>query len=107
MDALNHGLGVPGSGAFPQFWGIDVVTRSAGENSFEAESVIISGNPLDPNETYTLAISDFLYSGGNGYEMFKKSEYKEYATVEEVFRNFVMKTDAETLKAISDAEVLK
>jgi len=107
LEALNHGLGIPSSGAFPQFWGMEVVTRPAGKNGFKAESVIIGGKPLEPNGTYTVAINDFLYSGGDGYGMFKKYRYREFATVEEVFRNFVTEKDVETLKAISDAEVLK
>jgi len=106
LSALNHGLADQGSGAFPQFWGMEVTTRPA-ENGFAVESVTIGGKPLDPNGVYTLAINDFLYSGGDGYEMFKKGEYREFATLEEMFRNFVTGKDADTLKSISDAEILK
>jgi len=107
LEALNHGLAAPGSGAFPQFWGINVVTRPVGENGFAVESVTIGGKPLAPNGTYTLAINVFLHYQRAAYEMFKKSDYREFATLEEVFRIFVTEKDADTLKAISDAEVLK
>ena len=107
MDALNHGLKEPGSGAFPQFWGMEVAARSTETGGFEAESVTIGGKPLDMNEKYTLAINDFLHSGGDGYEMFGKYDYREFATMEEAFRNFMTEQDAAALKAISDAEVFK
>ena len=109
LDALNHGLSEIGNGAFPQFWGMEITTRPAGsgKNGFAVEFVTVGGKPLDPNEKYAFAINDFLYSGGDGYAMFKKYDYREFATLEEAFRLFVTEKDAQTLKAVSDAEILK
>ena len=107
LDALNHGLSEPGDGAFPQFWGMEIEARVKDNGGFEVESVTIGGKELDPNGTYTLAINDFLHSGGDGYEMFKKYDYREFATLEEAFRHFVTTEDTDTLKAISDAIILK
>jgi len=106
LDALNHGLSEIGNGAFPQFWGMEVTVHPE-KNGFAAESMTIGGKPLDPNGTYTLAINDFLHSGGDGYEMFKKYDYREYETLEEAFRKFITGKDAQTLEAISNTEVLK
>jgi 2',3'-cyclic-nucleotide 2'-phosphodiesterase (5'-nucleotidase family) len=33
--------------------------------------VRIGGQPLDPSRTYTIAITDYQLSGGDGYSMFK------------------------------------
>jgi 2',3'-cyclic-nucleotide 2'-phosphodiesterase (5'-nucleotidase family) len=74
LDALNHGLSQLGSGAFPQFWGLEVQAKitdlvaSDGTKSaaLAAQSVTIDGKPLDPNKTYTLATNNFLHSGGDG-----------------------------------------
>jgi 2',3'-cyclic-nucleotide 2'-phosphodiesterase (5'-nucleotidase family) len=114
-DALNHGLGQPGAGAFPQFWGMEVVAKAkelvgadgSRSEAYEVESATIGGKPLDPDAKYKFAINDFLYSGGDGYTMFAKYDYSEFATLEEVFRNFVTAGDPSALRAISDAEVLK
>ncbi|MDR1515593.1 MAG: bifunctional metallophosphatase/5'-nucleotidase [Synergistaceae bacterium] len=115
LAALNHGLSQPGAGAFPQFWGMEVTTRpgeAAGSDGtkaspFSVDSVMIGGKPLNPDGTYTLAINDFMHAGGDGYDMFTKYPYHEFATLEEVFRNFVEKKDESALREISDAVVMK
>ena len=107
LDALNFGLKEPGDGAFPQFWGMEVEARALDNGGFVVESIMIGGKPLDPSGTYNLAINDFLHSGGDGYEMFNKYDYREFATLEEAFRHFVTAQDADALKAIADADVMK
>ncbi|MDR1021394.1 MAG: 5'-nucleotidase C-terminal domain-containing protein, partial [Synergistaceae bacterium] len=114
ISALNHGLGQPGSGAFPQFWGMEVTAKKtvltgpdgSATDALAADSVKINGKALEDEKRYVLAINDFLYSGGDGYEMFKKYEFKEFATLEEVFRDFVTGQGESALRAISDAQVL-
>jgi 2',3'-cyclic-nucleotide 2'-phosphodiesterase (5'-nucleotidase family) len=115
LAALNHGLGQPESGAFPQFWGLMVeagqttLTGSDGtkKEALMAKSVKIGGKPLDLNAKYRLATNDFLSAGGDGYEMFTKCEYREFATLEEVFRKFVTESEPLALKKISEAEVIR
>jgi 2',3'-cyclic-nucleotide 2'-phosphodiesterase (5'-nucleotidase family) len=115
LAALRHGLGRPGAGAFPQFWGLEVetgkreITASDGTKSevLAPKSVTIGGKPLDLKAKYRLAINDFLYSGGDGYAMFGKYPYREFATLEEVFRAYMTKKDAAVLQAISDTHVLR
>ena len=43
------------------------LTKPAGQRVTE---VMVGGQPLDTAATYTLAISDYLYGGGDGYDMF-------------------------------------
>ncbi|GHU33521.1 metallophosphatase [Betaproteobacteria bacterium] len=115
LDALNHGLSETGAGAFPQFWGMEVEARKvtgvasdgSGKEGLTADSVKIGGKPLKADGRYVLAINDFLYSGGDGYAMFKKYAYHEFATLEEMFRNFVTKKTTEELQAISETQVLR
>lgn len=35
-------------------------------------AVTIGGEPLDPSRLYTVAITDFLFNGGDGYDLFQK-----------------------------------
>ncbi|MDR1471605.1 MAG: 5'-nucleotidase C-terminal domain-containing protein, partial [Synergistaceae bacterium] len=77
------------------------------KSALAVDSVTIGGKPLDPEMRYKLAINDFLRSGGDGYAMFTKYDYSEYATLEEAFRNFMTEKGEADLRAISDATVLK
>jgi 5'-nucleotidase len=114
LTALNHGLGQPGSGSFPQFWGLTVETESSTltgtdgtkKEGLKAKSVQINGKPLDPNATYQLATNDFLHSGGDGYEIFTKYDYHEFGTLEEAFKSFMTESDPSLLREISETENL-
>jgi 5'-nucleotidase len=115
ISALNYGLGRPGSGSFPQFWGLEVVTEKTvltgtDGSKKEAQAVVsvkIKGQEVKPEAKYVLAINDFLKSGGDGYDVFTKYAYRESATLEELFRTFVTKTSGAKLKAIAETENLK
>ncbi|MDR2947192.1 MAG: bifunctional metallophosphatase/5'-nucleotidase, partial [Candidatus Adiutrix sp.] len=97
LAALNHGLARPGSGAFPQFFGMTVEAAPLPTipGALKATAVTIGGRPLDPTATYRLATNDFLHSGGDGYKMFSKYEAQELSTLEEIFRNFITEIPAE------------
>jgi 2',3'-cyclic-nucleotide 2'-phosphodiesterase (5'-nucleotidase family) len=115
LAALNYGLGRPGSGAFPQFWGMEVetekrvITASDGTKSEvpAPKSVTVGGKALDLKAKYTLAVNDFLYAGGDGYTMFGKYPHRAFATLEEIFRAYMAEKDTATLRAVSDANVLR
>ncbi len=57
----------PGSGAFPQFSGIELVI----ENN-QIKSAIVGGQVLSLDKTYRIAMNNFMASGGDGYPNFKK-----------------------------------
>ena len=38
---------------------------------------MIGGVPIDPAKTYTVTITDFMYSGGDGYTMFHRQAIDE------------------------------
>ena len=73
-----------GSGAFPQFAGINlVITANA------VTSAAIKGAPIDPAKTYRMTVNNFQAAGGDGYP--KLTTHKSY-----VDTGFV---DADVLKA--------
>jgi 5'-nucleotidase len=62
------------SGRFPQISGLRVridSERPAGGRLVEAT---IDGQPLDPQGTYTVAITDYMLEGGDGYSMFESAK---------------------------------
>jgi len=59
------------AGHFPQVSGIQFIydgTRPAGER---VVSATIGGQPIQPDKTYTLALTTYLQEGGDGYAMLK------------------------------------
>lgn len=70
MEILEHGFrGLPAeSGGFPQISGLRVTVSPAKPAGKRVISAILSnGEPLVPHRKYTLAVSDFLASGGDAY----------------------------------------
>jgi 5'-nucleotidase len=114
LDTINHGLGLPGAGAFPQFYGITVNAREkqiknragAPVTVLVADSVLIGGRALERDASYTIAVNDFLYAGGDGYTLFSKYAHSEFGTLHEVLLDFLSAADSEGMKEIDLAEVL-
>ncbi len=61
-------------GRFLQVSGINVSYCSDKPPGSRIQSIIYKGKPISPNKLYSLAISEFLYKGGDGYEMLKQSD---------------------------------
>jgi 2',3'-cyclic-nucleotide 2'-phosphodiesterase (5'-nucleotidase family) len=72
LETLEHGLsGVErGEGRFPQVSGIRVTFRQSLPPGSRTESVLVDGEPLDPDKVYMVATNDFLAAGGDGYKAF-------------------------------------
>ncbi|KHK01884.1 bifunctional metallophosphatase/5'-nucleotidase [Desulfovibrio sp. TomC] len=80
--ALEHGVAhvglTDGTGRFPQVAGLTYTynpAAPAGSRIVAVETADASGHftPLNPNADYRLAVSDFLFRGGDGYAMFGKN----------------------------------
>lgn len=114
LTALNSGLAQPGEGAFPQFYGMAVTaqeTRGPAPDGRiirrdRADLVEIGGRPLDPEAEYTIAVNDFMYVGGDGYQVLGRSPAREYGTVMEIVQNFLASATPETLAAIDGDDLL-
>ena len=91
LDALEFGVMLlpRGGGRFPQVSGISFHVNTAlpgsvrvnAENQFlsvdgerRVSQVTVNGEPLDVNRKYTLTINNFIFTGGDGYTMFKDAE---------------------------------
>ncbi|MDR1035384.1 MAG: bifunctional metallophosphatase/5'-nucleotidase [Deltaproteobacteria bacterium] len=113
--AVAHGLGLSGSGGFPQFWGMEVETETRETTAPDGtkgemrvpKSVTVGGKPLDPKATYSVAINNFLYFGGDGYTMFGKQPYKDFGLVNDVFTKYLAEHDSETLRSVAETVVLR
>ena len=91
LDALEFGVSfLPDeAGAFPQVSGITFRINKGIESSvrinekkqflsvdgeYRVSDVKVDGKDLDPEAIYTLAISDYLFTGGDGYTMFEDAK---------------------------------
>ena len=91
LDALEFGVSfLPDeAGAFPQVSGItfrinkDIESRVrinekkqflSVDGEYRVSDVKVDGKDLDPEAIYTLAISDYLFTGGDGYTMFEEAK---------------------------------
>ena len=78
LAALNNGVGRLGEsvGRFPQVSGLRFQVdpeRPAGDRVVD---VAVGGAPLDPQRNYTVAIGDYMLSGGDGYSMFAAADVR-------------------------------
>ena len=62
------------AGRFPQVAGMVVAADVGKAAGSRVISVTVSGKPLDPAATYTLATNDYMLNGGDGYAAFKAAE---------------------------------
>jgi 5'-nucleotidase len=72
LAALNHGVGRLGEslGRFPQVSGLTLRVVPSAPPGARVQDVRIGGAPLDPERRYTLAITEYMLQGGDGYSMF-------------------------------------
>jgi len=73
-DILEHGISNPEGeeGRFPQVSGIQLTYRPSRPAGRRITGLTIRGKPLQPDAWYTLATTDFLAAGGDGYAAFTK-----------------------------------
>ena len=74
LAALNSGVSkLPtGAGQFPQVSGLTMKVNPRGPPGNRVTGVLVNGQPLDPDKTYTLALPDYVLKGGDSYTMFCK-----------------------------------
>jgi 5'-nucleotidase len=71
--ALENGFSRLGesAGRFPQVGGIEVEVDSERPAGERLAAATVGGEPLDPERLYTVAITDYMLEGGDGYSMFE------------------------------------
>jgi 2',3'-cyclic-nucleotide 2'-phosphodiesterase (5'-nucleotidase family) len=72
LQALNSGVSkLPATaGQFPQVSGLTMRVAPDAPVDRRVSDVRVGGQPLEPNKTYTVAITDYMLMGGDNYAMF-------------------------------------
>ncbi|QTH64244.1 bifunctional metallophosphatase/5'-nucleotidase [Psychrosphaera ytuae] len=73
--ALNNGVSELAlrKGRFPHVSGMSYTIENT-QGTPSVTNIKISGRPLDKDKTYTMATSDYIFAGGDGYTMFETAE---------------------------------
>ena len=76
LDALEHGLhGYPEVvGGFLQVSGLRFYFDPSKDPNNRVEKVIVGGQEIRPNKTYTVATNEFLAAGGDEFSMMKEAK---------------------------------
>jgi 2',3'-cyclic-nucleotide 2'-phosphodiesterase (5'-nucleotidase family) len=72
LAALNNGVSALGQdeGRFPQVSGVTLTADPAAPAGQRVRDVRVNGQPLDLQKQYTVAVTDYVLGGGDGYTMF-------------------------------------
>ena len=63
--------------------------KASPEESWTAK-LFVAGQPVQAEKLYTVAINDFMHSGGDGYDMLMGTKIVgEYGTMEELFSAYL------------------
>jgi len=63
-----------GAGGFPQFSSDVRYTIDKTDGNGVIKDLTIGGEPVDPEKTYRFCTNDYIFGGGDGYEVMKKAE---------------------------------
>ena len=77
------------NGAFPHFANITFTLNTANEAGSRVEDLMVNGNPVADTDEFVLATNDFVYAGGDGYEMFGNGIINEYAALDEALIEYL------------------
>lgn len=95
LDALENGLSLVESikGRFLQVSGLKLTWCAGAAVGSRLHSVSINGKPIEAQRKYTVASSEYLYEGGDGYSMFMDNELirgkKERLVMWELVRAYI------------------
>ncbi len=76
LQALTHGVSkLPATaGHFPQVSGLTMTVDLTAPAADRVRNVVVQGRPLDPARTYTVAVPEYILTGGDGYTMFERAK---------------------------------
>ncbi len=79
-------------GGFLQVSGLRFSFQPALMPDHRVSEVLVGGIPLDSRKMYTVTVNDFMYSGGDAYDMLRNARIiGEYGTCEEIFADYLNK----------------
>ena len=70
------------SGGFMQFSGMTVTYDPSAESGHKVVSITIGSENIDMDSTYTLATTDYVWKGGDGYSFLMKYDAEMYDTID-------------------------
>lgn len=98
-----------GESAFPQFAGFEVTARKylndEGKSAAVVQTLTKNGKEVADTDRFTVAVIDFIYYGGDGYE-FTSPVLEESSTLFSVVADYLNSKSDEELLALSDASNL-
>ncbi len=74
-----------GQGGFIQFSGMTVTYDPNAESGNKVRSIVINGEEIDMDATYSVAMTDYIWKGGDGNDLFVNYEGKPHDTIDVVF----------------------
>jgi 5'-nucleotidase len=76
LRTLNHGVSrlEEKLGRFPQLAGVEYQLSPKNNSQYSVTNVKVNGKNLDSKSKYTLAVSNYILNGGDGYEMLKEAK---------------------------------
>ena len=104
LKSLEYGLASypEVAGKFPQVAGMQCVINSKGSAGSRVKSVKINGEKIDLQKEYTLATTDFVATGGDGYDYIKTSpEVNHFSALDEILIKYIKQIGTITEKTIS------
>ncbi|UTV98989.1 bifunctional metallophosphatase/5'-nucleotidase [Marinomonas rhizomae] len=101
-EALEHGLNglEQHSGQFLQVAGIKVTYDSTLPVGQRLLSVTLNDKPLNPTQTYRVAILDYLLKGGDGFNMFKNNKILTYSQISNLTLSDIMTVEIQQQETI-------
>lgn len=113
-EALENGAsGYPANhGAFAHTFGLNYEIDGSKPVGERVHSIMIQGEPLDMDKTYSMATNDFLAAGGDNYTMFEGLKHTgDYPALDEAVitylkANMPAKTEAYSLYVIKSDDTL-
>lgn len=114
-EVIEHGVAQSAEssepGEFPQVSGMSYKFDAAKPSGNRVTEILVGGKPLDDNKKYTLATSEFLITGGDGYKMFanatvltKKEEAKKDA---EILQNAINNSPNQTISPKVEGRIIR
>jgi 2',3'-cyclic-nucleotide 2'-phosphodiesterase (5'-nucleotidase family) len=94
IDAIvEHGVGkLPAAdGRFPHWANLTYALDAAKAAGDRVSDIKIGGVAVDPSKSYTLALLNFEFNGGDEYKMFAGKTYKEFPSDAEITMAYIQK----------------
>jgi 5'-nucleotidase/UDP-sugar diphosphatase len=95
-EALEHGVEIYPSGwngGFLQVSGIEYAFNGAAPAGKRLMFAKTGGKDIEDQKTYSIATNDYLYQGGDGYDVIKNSRfvYNSGLLIEDIFKEYILK----------------